>query len=78
MAPESPEKIKVFFSHKKEDEKLAEFIREKFLFYGGSRLEFKMFEQIPSGQDWRDWIIEEVRTSKLLFFLAPRPNADLS
>ena len=73
MSGTSNSKITIFISYKhKHGGEIARAIREKFSVFGSNRLEFKIDEDIPPGDDWRKWIKESIREANIMFFLRTR------
>lgn len=68
--------IRVFVTHKTEDiQKVNNFIQIMQLYDGAQRLEFVIAEAMPKGENWRQWIHQNVVEANALFFLMISPTA---
>lgn len=68
-------KVKIFLSHKNEDEDLAISLRQLLCRYAGNRLKVHLMEEIPPGNVWLDWIEDNLATSNILLLLYTDPEA---
>lgn len=60
---------KIFISKKEDDQLIAKRIRQELAPYLGDNVEIKMSQDIPAGEPWKDWIIEELRQTDLFLLL---------
>ncbi len=66
---QADEKIKIFISHKHEDERTAIGVKNAIEFYGAGRVECFLSEHIPSGTNWIKWIKTRLSESKMLILI---------
>ena len=69
--------VQVFVSHKTEDKRLAEKIRDKLMILSIGNIRPNLCYEIPGGEQYQDVIEESLRNSKILIFLYTSKEADL-
>lgn len=69
--------VQVFVSHKTEDKRLAEKIRDKLMILSNSYLKPILCYEIPGGKQYQEVIEESLRDSNILIFLYTSKEADL-
>jgi len=67
--------LNIFLSHKREDYKVAQDIREQLEAYGAGKIRFFLSEEIPVGKDWHTWIDENVAGANWFMLLFTNPTS---
>jgi hypothetical protein len=70
-------KVQVFISHKTEDKRLAEKIRDKLMILSNSYIRPNLCYEIPGGTQYQEVIEESLRNSNILIFLYTSKETDL-
>ncbi len=69
--------VQVFVSHKTEDKRLAEKIRDKLMILSFGNIRPNLCYEIPGGEQYQEVIEETLRNSNILIFLYTSKEADL-
>jgi hypothetical protein len=69
------DRFTIFLSHKKCDEKIAKELRS-ILRKPCGKLDIKLMEEIPKGEDWRQWIKANLAEADMLLLLYTDPTLD--
>lgn len=69
--------LSIFVSKSEDDQLLAKRLRQELLPYLGNDVEVKMSQDIPAGENWKEWIKSELRQTDLLLFLITDVNKSL-
>lgn len=74
MPREEREVLRVFVSHRHDDERVCDEIVQKLRNYAAGKIEFMFSPEIKDGEQWFKWITDKAPTADIFLFIYTRPD----